>query len=83
MNDTGIFADDKVLGESSYFQECFLKMFSTFFCIKNNDKESYLCFYVPSKNKAKSQKFHWYCIFDHNRNTISVLLAEETKKRDL
>lgn len=38
----GDFANDKMLGESSYFQECFPKMFSIFFCIKKNDTEAFV-----------------------------------------
>lgn len=40
----GIFAVDKMFGESSYFQEWSLKMFENFFSITKNDTESYLYF---------------------------------------
>ena len=79
----GIFAGHKILGESSYFQEGFLKMFWRFFCIKKNDREACLCFYLSSKNKLKSQNLHCDLIFDHTRNTISVLPGEGRKSRSI
>lgn len=82
MNDTGIFADDKVLGESSYFQECFLKMFSTFFVSKIMIKSHICASMYPVKTRQKAKNFTGIAFLITIEIQFLSYLQRRQKKRD-